>query len=190
MASKFGQLLLWGNLITPEQLDEALALQRRTGGKIGEILIKLGYVTDDDVTRTVGMKYGVPTVNLARLAPEKDALELLSPELARSLRVLPISRAGTALTCALEDPTRLDIVDQVEFQTGNHVQPVLVTTAMMDEALERYYSPRFGSGAAAPLPARVPARPGTLGEIHRLLERLSPEKLEYVRKFLVSIQSP
>jgi len=190
MASKFGQLLLWGNLITPEQLEEALAYQRKNGGKIGEILNKLGYVTDDDVTRTLGMKYGVPTVNLTRLAPEKGVLELLSPELARGMRVLPISRSGSTLTCAMEDPTRLDIVNQLEFQTGCNVQPILVTTAMMDEALERYYPPRFGSGTAAPVAAPAAPRPAPLGEIHRLLERLSPEKLEYVRKFVQAIQSP
>jgi len=186
MTSKFGQLLLWGNLITPEQLQHALDYQRMHGGKVGEILHHLGYVSDDDVTRTLGMKYGVPTVNLKHLEIDKTVLGLIAPDLARTKRVIPLSRVGSVLTCAMEDPTRVDLVREVEFQSGCNVQPVLVTANMMSDALERHYPVAVNM----PLPFTQAPNPkaASIAEISLLLEQLSPEKLEYVRRFLNSIQ--
>jgi type IV pilus assembly protein PilB len=189
MASKFGQLLLWGNLITTEQLEHALAEQRRGGGKIGEILSKLGYITDDDVTRTLAMKYGVPTVNVAQLEVPKSTLDLIPGALARSRRVIPLARQGSFLTCAMEDPTRVDVVREIEFQTGCHIQPALVTAGVMTEALDRLY-PEKASGSRAASPARPAAgRRAAVARIVEMLEELPPEKLEYVRHFLSSIRA-
>jgi type IV pilus assembly protein PilB len=199
MTSKFGQLLLWGNLITPEQLEHALEHQRTHGGKLGEILHQLGYVSDDDVTRTLGMKYGIPTVNLKHLEIDKSTLGLMSAEMARSKRVIPLSRVGSVLTCAMEDPTRVDLVREVEFQTGCNVQPVLVTSVMMSDALERHYPTArnmalpFAHGQGAKAAAEIAisraqsAKRASISEIHGILEQLSPEKLEYVRRFVASI---
>jgi type IV pilus assembly protein PilB len=186
MPSKFGQLLIWGKLITQDQLEVALKHQREHGGKLGQVLNQLGFVTDDDVTRTLGMKYGAPTVNLDELLIEQDTLHLLPADMARKNRIIPLERVGSNLTCAMEDPTRVDIVDDVEFQTGFHVQPMLVTPSMMTAALERYYpsvTPSESSRPAYPQP-----RLGVITDITNGLRQLSPDKLEYVRRFVDSLQ--
>lgn len=185
MPSKFGQLLLWGNLITPEQLEHALNYQREHAGKLGEILNKLGYITDDDVTRTLGMKYGTPTVNLEQLQLDPDTLGLVPSEMARKHRVIPLERAGATLTCAMEDPTRIDIVDEIEFQTGCRVQPVLVTPAMMSAGLDRYYPVTPQAPAVKNAVAHRNSR--LIADITHRLEHLPADKLEYVRRFLDSI---
>jgi type IV pilus assembly protein PilB len=187
MPSKFGQLLIWGKLITPDQLEVALKYQREHGGKLGQVLNQLGFVTDDDVTRTLGMKYGAATVNLDELLIEQTTLHLLPADMARKNRVIPLERVGSNLTCAMEDPTRVDIVDDVEFQTGFHVQPMLVTPSMMSAALERYYPSVTPSESSRP-PAYPQPRLGVISDITNGLRQLSPDKLEYVRRFVDSLQ--
>lgn len=189
MASKFGQLLLWGNLITAEQLEHALAEQRRRGGKIGEILSKLGYVTDDDVTRTLAMKYGVPTVGVAQLDVPKAVLDLVPRALALSRRVIPLARQGSSLTCAMEDPTRVDVIREFEFQTGCNIQPALVTAATMSEALARLYPEKPGPTRSSTVARATAAKKAAVAQIVQMLEQLPPEKLEYVRHFLSSIRA-
>jgi len=186
MAPKFGQLLLWGNLITQEQLQQALSHQKEFGGRLGEVLTRLGYISEDDITRTLGMKYGVPTVNLDQLKIDKDTLSIIPVEMARSKRVLPLSRLGSILTCAMEDPTRIDVINAVEFQTGFNLQPVLVPTRMMSEALDKYYPEPHAPLPASPA-ASVQVRNPQLHDITNRLQKLPPEKLEYVKRFLDSI---
>ena len=64
MALKLGELLLKAQLITQQQLDKALDEQRTTGGKLGEILQRLGYVTEDDIIECLSHQFGVPSINL------------------------------------------------------------------------------------------------------------------------------
>lgn len=186
MAPKFGQLLLWGNLVTQEQLQHALDRQKESGGRLGEVLTHLGFISEDDITRTLGMKYGVPTVNLDQLKIEKDTLTIIPADMARSKRVLPLSRLGSILTCAMEDPTRIDVINAVEFQTGFNLQPVLVPARMMTEALDKYYPEPQPAHLPAPA-AGIPARNPHIADITTRLQKLPPEKLEYVKRFLDSI---
>ncbi len=190
MQLKFGQLLLQANLITEQQLEEALEYQRAHGGRLGEVLCELGYLTNEDLTRTLGTKYGVATAGVEQLHPEPPALALIPAEMARAHRIIPLSRNGSTLTCAMVDPTRLDSINEIEFQTGCHLHPILVTPSSMAAALTRFYP----ADKAAPAPQPAPQKPARLGrsvvlaELARRLDKLPGDKLELVRRFLDSIE--
>jgi type IV pilus assembly protein PilB len=187
MPSKFGQLMLWANLITEEQLGEALEYQRLNGGRLGEILSKLGAISADDLIRTLGMKYGVPTVNLDHVKIDRQTLDLISGASARAHRLIPLNRSGSNLMCAMEDPARIDSINEIEFQTGCRLQPVLVTKEMMSSALDRHYP----SSADSPRPrakAASPAKSPLVGDLCSRIERLPREKLVYVQRFLDAIE--
>ncbi len=191
MPLKFGQLLIQANLINEQQLEEALEYQRAHGGRLGEVLCELGYLTNEDLTRTLGTKYGVATAGVDQLHPDPQVLTLISPEMARTHRIIPMNRSGSTLTCAMVDPTRLDSINEVQFQTGCNLQPILVTPAVMVAALARFYPPVATTQApAAPSPAK-PSRIGrtvVLAELSRRLDKLPGDKLELVRRFLDSIE--
>ena len=63
MAVKLGDLLLKQKLITPDQLETALKLQREEGGKIGEALVRVGAVSESDITETLSQQFGVPSID-------------------------------------------------------------------------------------------------------------------------------
>ncbi|MDR1727566.1 MAG: type IV-A pilus assembly ATPase PilB [Acidobacteriota bacterium] len=139
MVTQIGELLVKENLITAEQLDAALKYQRQNGGRLGSILIHLGYVEDDDITSILSKKYGVPSINLEFFEIDPSVIKLIPIEVAQKYMVVPLSRVGSTLTVASADPTNVFAMDDIKFMTGFNVEPVVATEASILEALEKYY---------------------------------------------------
>jgi type IV pilus assembly protein PilB len=139
MPTQIGELLVKENLITADQLEHALKNQRQNGGRLGSILINLGYVEDDDITSLLSRKYGVPSINLAFFEIDPSVIKLIPLEVAQKYMVVPLSRVGSTLTVASVDPTNVFAMDDIKFMTGFNVEPVVATEASIGEALEKYY---------------------------------------------------
>jgi type IV pilus assembly protein PilB len=139
MATQIGELLVKEGLITGEQLELALKHQRQSGGKVGSILIHMGFVGDDDITSLLSRKYGVPSINLAFFEIEPSVIKLIPMDVAQKYMVVPLSRVGSTLTVASTDPTNVFAMDDIKFMTGFNVEPVVATEASVMEALEKYY---------------------------------------------------
>src|SRR6266480_3684677 len=143
MSAKLGESLLKDNLITPQQLKEALDYQRVNGGRLASTLVKLCMLSDEEVTAVLSRQYGVPSVNLELFEVDPAAVALVPQETAERSCVLPLSRVGATLTLAMVDPTNVFAIDDIKFMTGLGVEPVVVSEAAMQEAMEKYYgSPR------------------------------------------------
>jgi type IV pilus assembly protein PilB len=139
MSAKLGEILVRENLLTPEQLREALDYQRTHGGRLGYNLVKLGLVSDDMVTAVLSRQYGVPSVNLDMFDVDAAVIRLIPREVAEKYSVLPLSRVGATLTLAMVDPTNVFAMDDIKFMTGLNIEPVVVSEAGVQEAIERYY---------------------------------------------------
>jgi type IV pilus assembly protein PilB len=139
MPSQIGELLVKENLINSEQLEQALKHQRQHGGRLGSILISLGYVDDDDITSVLSKQYGVPSINLAYFEIDPSVIKLIPLETAQKYLVIPLSRVGNTLTIATADPTNVFAMDDIKFMTGFNVEPVVASEASIAEALEKYY---------------------------------------------------
>ncbi len=139
MPSQIGELLIKDNFITSEQLETALKHQREHGGRLGSILINLGYVDDDDITAVLSRQYGVPSINLAYFEIDPAVIKLIPLETAQKYLVIPLSRVGSVLTIATADPTNVFAMDDIKFMTGFNVEPVVASEASIMEALDKYY---------------------------------------------------
>ncbi len=139
MSAKLGEILVRENLLTPEQLREALDYQRTHGGRLGYNLVKLGLVSDDMVTAVLSRQYGVPSVNLEMFDVDQAVIRLIPREVADKYSVLPLARVGATLTLAMVDPTNVFAMDDIKFMTGLNIEPVVVSEAGVQEAIERYY---------------------------------------------------
>ena len=104
MAVRLGELLLKEKLITPTQLEEALAHQRQHGGRLGFNLITLGLVKDVEITTLLSKQYGVPSIALTAFEIDPAIIKLVPVETARKYQVVPLSRAGATLTVANNRP--------------------------------------------------------------------------------------
>ena len=76
MSVRLGELLTKASLITQDQLKDALKMQKETGGKLGETLIKLGFVSEEDITECLSQQFGVPSINLAHFEIDAGVIKL------------------------------------------------------------------------------------------------------------------
>jgi type IV pilus assembly protein PilB len=140
MSSKLGEILVRENLITAQQLREALDYQRGSGGRLGSNLVKLGIISDDVITAVLSRQYGVPSINLELFQIEESTVKLISQEVALKYTVLPISKVGATLTLAMADPTNVFAMDDIKFMTGLNIEPVIASEASIQAAVGKYYN--------------------------------------------------
>jgi type IV pilus assembly protein PilB len=139
MSAKLGEILVRENLLSAQQLREALDYQRAHGGRLGFNLVKMGLVSDDMITAVLSRQYGVPSVNLELFDIEPSVIRLIPQEVAQKYSVLPLSRVGASLTLAMVDPTNVFAMDDIKFMTGLNIEPVVVSEASVQEAIAKYY---------------------------------------------------
>ncbi|MDT4968700.1 MAG: type pilus assembly protein PilB [Acidobacteriota bacterium] len=139
MSAKLGEILVRENLLSAQQLREALDYQRGHGGRLGFNLVKMGLVSDDMITAVLSRQYGVPSVNLELFDIEASVIRLIPQEVAQKYSVLPLSRVGASLTLAMVDPTNVFAMDDIKFMTGLNIEPVVVSEASVQEAIAKYY---------------------------------------------------
>src|SRR5207244_11667510 len=145
---RFGDLLVSDGLITQPQIDQALSEQKRTGEKLGEILVRLRLITEDRLVHFLSRHYGIPEVAFPeRIAPETIAV--IPSRIARKYGVVPIGRTLGSVTLAVGDPTNLSALDDVAFMTGLKVVATIASPSIIRQAIERYY----GTASAAPTAA-------------------------------------
>ncbi|HEV7426559.1 MAG TPA: type IV-A pilus assembly ATPase PilB [Thermoanaerobaculia bacterium] len=139
MSVRLGELLTKASLITPDQLKEALKLQKETGGKLGETLIKLGFVAEEDITECLSQQFGVPSINLAHFEIDSSVIKLIPPDVARKYNILPVNKTGATVTIAMADPTNVFAMDDIKFMTGYNVEPVVASELGIKAAIDKYY---------------------------------------------------
>jgi type IV pilus assembly protein PilB len=139
MPLKLGELLLRHKLITKEQLDKALELQKSNNGKLGSNLVKLGFVTDEEIAQVLSKQFGISPINLGRFEIDQTVLDLIPVEVARKYDLIPINRTGAVLTVAMADPTNIRAMDEINFICGYQVEPVVASDNAIREAIDKYY---------------------------------------------------
>jgi len=139
MPVKLGELLVKENMVTPQQLQEALNHQKAHGGKLGKAFVSLGYVRDEEITSLLSRQYGVPSINLDHFEVDPSIIKIIPAETARKYQILPLSRSGATLTIAMADPTNVFAMDDIKFMTGYNVEPVVASEISLEEAIEKYY---------------------------------------------------
>ena len=101
---KLGELLVEKALVTQEQLDEALELQKDKGGLIGEILVELKYTTEDDIAKMLTAQYGFAYLPLSNYEIDQSLINLIPERVARQYCLIPIDKIGNNLTIAMSNP--------------------------------------------------------------------------------------
>ncbi|MDT8998744.1 ATPase, T2SS/T4P/T4SS family [Paucibacter sp. APW11] len=177
---RIGEALLALDLITPTQLEEALAQQRDDRSvPLGELLVRKGVVTRQQLQSALARKMGYPLVDVDHFPVEPDAVRKLPFSVAKRLEVLPLVLRDGRLIVAMEDPTRRDALDEVEFIAQLKVVPTLAKVGTLQFALPGAYD-RFGAEALNPRDLSLPAFQADfeLDNADKLIETLEREGQE------------
>ncbi|MEK6568284.1 MAG: hypothetical protein AABZ27_06085 [Candidatus Omnitrophota bacterium] len=136
---KLGELLVEKELVTQEQLDEALELQKDKGGLIGEILVELKYTTEDDIAKMLTAQYGFAYLPLSNYEIDQSLISIIPERVARQYCLIPIDKIGNNLTIAMSNPLNTQAVEDMETLTSCSVQTFVSTASDIKHAIERYY---------------------------------------------------
>jgi type IV pilus assembly protein PilB len=139
VSRRLGDLLIGEGLITPEQLQKALAEQKGTTEKLGSVLVRLNLLHEDQLIGFLSRQYGIPSITLSQLDIDPEVLQLVPAQISKKYEVLPVRRAGNALTLAMADPTNVFALDDVAFMTNLQVLPVVASQNAIRKAIERNY---------------------------------------------------
>ena len=139
MSARIGDLLVKEKVISGDQLTQALDFQKKNGGRLGSCLVKLSFVSEEDVTTFLSRQYGVPSINLSYFEVDKEIAKLIPEDTARRYEVLPLSRVGSSLTIAMVDPTNVFAMDDIKFMTGFNIEPVVASEAAIQESIKKIY---------------------------------------------------
>jgi type IV pilus assembly protein PilB len=140
---KLGNILISEGIITEKQLAESISLQEREGGRLGEVLTRLGYVNEEQIVLALSKQLSIPYVSLesGKLSPtaEQDLESLIPHDFALRNTIIPLSSSLNSLTVVMFDPLDLILIDNIKKLTGYEVNVVVSTKASILKAIEKFY---------------------------------------------------
>jgi type IV pilus assembly protein PilB len=134
-----GAILVARGLITQAQLDEALQEGGRTGERLGDVLVRRGWIFEQELARALALQHGVDYVDLDALPPDPRAAASLDPELGLRCRALPLRLRDDSVVVAVSDPTQ-DLVAELEKALGRRIELVVAEWSLIRDAWGRLVS--------------------------------------------------
>jgi len=134
-----GRILLDAGVINSEQLDEALNLQRKEGGVLGQILVTLGHCRGEQIAHALAVQAGMQVVDLGKMDIPPEVIARIPANVAKIYRVVPIEFEAGILTVAMADPTNIAALDDLMFLLSIKVRGATSSGAAVDAAIEKYY---------------------------------------------------
>jgi len=135
----FSEILIRRQVLSPDQLQEAKAIQQREGSKLGDTLVKLGYATPDQVMTAIAEFHGLQFIDLTEVTIPPAVVELVPESVARENVVLPLAQDNGSLKIIMSDPSDFDTVQKLQFILNKDIQPVLAPREQIIEAINRHY---------------------------------------------------
>src|SRR6267142_1459502 len=132
---RIADVLIEEGLLLPNQLEEAIGIQKSEGGRLLKILTERQFVTDQDMVFSMGRCLNTPAVNLARLRIPEEVMNLVPREMAKANRLVPVARLDGKLFVAMADPTNVLAVDDLKRRVQLEIVPMIATERAVQEAL-------------------------------------------------------
>jgi len=137
---RLGEILIENKLIDQFQLEEALKVQKRSGKRLGKILVEMGFLTEQDIINVLEFQLGIKQIKLAETLPDIEALKYIPKNLASKYQVIPIAEEGDLLVVAMADPLDIMVIDELRLRTGKRIKSVIATEKEITEAIDKFYS--------------------------------------------------
>ncbi|HEX7518668.1 MAG TPA: ATPase, T2SS/T4P/T4SS family, partial [Candidatus Deferrimicrobium sp.] len=139
LANKIGEMLLKGNLISADQLRGALETQEKTHERIGTVLVKAGFIKEEELLAFLGHQFNLPVVDLSKYEINPEVVRLLPEEMVQQHLALPINRVGSKMIVAVADPSNMAIIDGIGFKTGYSVELVLASERAITVEINKFF---------------------------------------------------
>jgi len=169
---QLGQMLQESGLLTPEQLKMAVDFQKSVGGKLGAIIVKLGFIEDQTLTNFIARQQGIPVVNLDEIVVPEILFKKLPPKLVEKHHVVPIRFHDGVLTVATSDPYDYEAIEEIQLAVDQRVELVLAARTQITRTITE-----MENKAAAPPPVKEKSKDQLLKELEHHGDKVSKEAL-------------
>lgn len=142
--AQLGKVLLQKGIISEEQLEHALKAQKEGQGLLGELLVTLGYATEEDIVQALAIQHDFPYLPLANYEVDAEVIKLIPEDFARKNHILPVDKMGDILTVVIDNPLDQSAVKDIEKLTGCKIEIFVSTNKEIKEAIEKYYCGKKG----------------------------------------------
>jgi len=136
---RLGKVLLAAKLITEDQLQKALLAQKKEGGRLGGVLVKMSFIEEGKLLKFLSQQYGIPAIDLSTVQIDPAVTKLIPVEVVQKYHVMPIKRSGSTLSLAMVDPTNVFAVDDIKFMTGYEIEPMVASEGAVLAAITKSY---------------------------------------------------
>jgi type IV pilus assembly protein PilB len=157
---KIGECLIQAGLITEDDLQAALAEHKRTGERVGVVLVRMNLATEKQIAKALAFQLGFPYINLAENPPDPTAVVLIPKEVSLKRVCVAVSLEKNLLTVAMSDPLLFSLVQDLEFQTGYRIKQIVATRGDILESIQTGYPDKalMRSGQSSELATTQPAQ--------------------------------
>jgi type IV pilus assembly protein PilB len=184
LRKKIGECLIQAGLITEDNLRVALAEHKRTGERVGVVLVRLNLATEKQIAKALAFQLGFPYINLSENPPDVTAVVLIPKDVALKRVCVAVRLEKNLLTVAMSDPLLFSLVQDLEFQTGYRIKQVVATRVDIGEAIQTGYPDKglmrvsqSGSDLAIAGSAPGRARSGDGAPVETALARRTEEEV-------------
>ena len=133
---RIADVLIEDGLLLPNQLDEALGIQKQQGGRLLKILTDKQFVSDQDMAFSMGRCLNTPPINLSKVRVPEEIMNLVPREMAKAHNLVPIARLDKKLFVAMADPTNVLAVDDLKRRVQLEIVPMIATERAVSDATE------------------------------------------------------
>jgi type IV pilus assembly protein PilB len=136
---RVGLQLVDAEVISSDDLSQALTIQQEEGGRLGSILVRMGVLSESTLLEFLSQHYGVSTVELSTCSIDESLRGLVPFEVVHQHLVLPVRKTMSRLSLAMADPTNVSLLDELRFRTGLHITPMVATESDLRTAITNLY---------------------------------------------------
>lgn len=134
-----GELLVSSQLLDLEQLEQARRDQKANGGRMTTAIVRLGLMTDTQLTEFLSKQYEIAAIDLANFEVDPEAVKMLTRQVCEKHLVVPVSKAGKSLVVAFADPSNIYVKDDLSLLTRCKIEAVVAPESAIHAAIDKYY---------------------------------------------------
>lgn len=139
LKERLTEILIENKVLTEAQLKKALKIQKQKGGSMKDILVELGFVNEQDLIAALSQGLGIPPITLSRFRIDPEILKLISRDIAKKYKIVPVSKVGNMLTVATADPLNVFVMDDVRLVTGLEVGTIIASQREVQDVINQHY---------------------------------------------------
>ena len=136
---RLGEILIQQNLLSPEQLEQALVEQKRTGRKLGRVFIDSGFVTEKQISEALARQLNIPFIDLSQFNVQSQIVQKLPEAQARRFRAVLLEDRGSTFFVGMADPSDLFAYDELVRVLKRDIELAVVQESMLLQVVDRTY---------------------------------------------------